>query len=134
MTGINMTAVIITGLICFTVIVLCAISTREKVETPADKPEAHREPHRAFDGMPDTLTIDALNKTCIAYENELKARMSETEFYELVNKIARETFTDQVLAMPNDEFREIILNHFDHITGSTDNTDFHIDDDEDGDT
>ena len=134
MTGINMTAVIITGLICFTVIVLCAISTREKAETSADKPEPHREAMSVAQHMSDMQTIERLNQTCLAYERELKARLSPDDFNEVVHKIAKEMFTDEVLSMPEGDFKEVILNHFDQITGSEHDFNSLFGDDEEDDT
>ena len=134
MTGINMTAVIICGLICFTLIVLCAIPNRKHAETLPDKSEPHREPQRASQGMPDAMTVNMLNKTCLAYERELKARMSPDEFDEMSDRIAKELFADEVLNMPDGAFKETIMNCFDQITGSEQDFNSLFGDDEEDDT
>lgn len=134
MTGINMTAVIICGLICFTLIVLCAIPNRKHAEILPDKSEPHREPQRATESMPDALTIEMLNKTCLAYERELRARLSAEEFDELTNTIAKELFADEVLNMPDGDLKETIMNCFDQITGSEHDFNSLFGDDEEDDT
>ena len=115
----NMTAIIICGIICLTLIILCAIPKREPREIKETKPEKPSEPMMSYDAK----MMNDLHKCCMAYEEELKKRMSPEEFAEMSTRIAKKMFFDEVMEMSEGDFKETILNHFDEITGSQDDFD-----------
>ena len=50
------------------------------------------------------------------YENKLKEYMSEKEYLEFSEKVAKTTFLAEVLASPNEEFKKMCLDNWDKIT------------------
>lgn len=65
---------------------------------------------------------ELLNKICMAYEAELKKRMTPDEFSEFSAKVAKALFADELIGMADGDFKEMCLDHFDVLTGS--NEDF----------
>lgn len=61
---------------------------------------------------------ELLNKICMAYEVELKKRMTPDEFSEFSAKVARTLFADELLGMADGEFKDMCLDNFAAITGS----------------
>ena len=64
--------------------------------------------------MPD----DVLRKICLAYEQKLKELMGEDAFHAYAEDVAKQVFAEEILSMPNGEFKYIALDNFDAITGS----------------
>lgn len=62
--------------------------------------------------------LERLNKVCMAYEDKLKELMTETEFMEFSTELAKELFAEELSAMADGEFKVMILEHFDDITGT----------------
>ena len=53
-----------------------------------------------------------------AYEEELKKRMPEKEYYAFSVKLAKEAFFREISNSPNEDFRNTVLDNFEAITGS----------------
>lgn len=62
--------------------------------------------------------LERLNKVCMAYEDKLKELMTETEFKEFSTELAKELFAEELCDMADGEFKVMILEHFDDITGT----------------
>ena len=62
--------------------------------------------------------LERLNKVCMAYEDKLKELMTETEFREFSTELAKQLFAEELSAMTDCDFKVMILEHFDDITGT----------------
>ncbi len=64
--------------------------------------------------------FDVLRKICTAYEAKLKELLGEDEFHVFAENIAKELFAEEICAMADGEFKDMILDNFDAITGTPD--------------
>lgn len=62
-----------------------------------------------------------LRKVCLAYELKLTELMGEKNFKKFSTKIAKKLFAEELINMPDSEFKEFCLDNFDIITGPEDN-------------
>lgn len=115
----NMTAIVICGIICLTLIILCAIPKRER--EPKKDSKTTREPVMSMGA--EAQMLDDMQKICKAYEDELRKRMSPEEFDEMATRIAKKLFYDEVVSMNECNFKDFIMSHLDEITGSDDGLD-----------
>lgn len=73
------------------------------------------------DDVVDTmLTISKesiqLNKICKIYEKKLKEVLSAADFEKFIISVAKQLFADTVADMPDGEFKDFTMKHFDDIT------------------
>lgn len=61
---------------------------------------------------------EQLRRVCMAYEKKLIDLMGRDAFMEFSIQIAKEMFADEIMAMPDSDFKEKTLDNFDLITGS----------------
>jgi hypothetical protein len=54
------------------------------------------------------------------YENKLKEYMTEEEYTQFSEQVAKTVFLAEVLASPNDEFKKIVADNWDEITAPID--------------
>lgn len=59
-----------------------------------------------------------LRKICMAYEEKLKELMGEDEFISYSTELAKNLFAEEIFDMPDCDFKEMTINHFEEITGS----------------
>lgn len=64
--------------------------------------------------------LEMLRRVCLAYEDELKKRMSSDEFKSFSANIAKTLLAEDVIGMADGEFKETCLNNFKALTGSDD--------------
>jgi len=62
---------------------------------------------------------EMLNKICMAYEAELKKRMTPEEFSEFSTKVAQTLFAEELLGMADGDFKDMCLDNFEALTGSS---------------
>ena len=62
--------------------------------------------------------VEYLRKVCLAYESKLKELMGEESFVDFSLQVSKALFAEEVQAMPDSEFKQIILGNFEAITGS----------------
>jgi hypothetical protein len=61
---------------------------------------------------------ESLNRICQAYESKLKELMGESEFYAYSAELAKELFAEEICGMADSEFKDMVLDNFDAITGT----------------
>lgn len=64
--------------------------------------------------------LEMLRKVCLAYEEELKRRMSSEEFNAFSANIAKTLFAEDVIDMTDGDLKETCLNNFEALAGSDD--------------
>ena len=63
---------------------------------------------------------EILRRACLAYEAELKKRMTPEEYTEFTQNVAKMCFAEDILGMADSKFKEICLDNFAALTGSED--------------